>query len=157
MHELSDAGSGAGPTPHQLGHGLAWISVVLALVIGFPAVLVAAWPACGCLEPADLVVVNRSHATVTVDWRSPGPLGTPLFGGGGRLEAQPCRTTGFTLRPGTITATVGTGTDHRTIDFVVPEGRTMTSAVAVINAEGRVGEPGSVVPADAYAEAGLCP
>jgi hypothetical protein len=156
MHEQSAQGPATGPTPHQLGHGLPWVAVVLALAIGIPAVLVVAWPACGCLDPADLVVVNRSPTTVMVDWRSPGLLGTPLFGGGGHLEAAPCLTTGFTLRSGAITATVGTGTDQRTLGFVVPDGRTATTAVVVIDPQGRVGEPGSAIPADAYAEGGLC-
>ena len=68
------------PTGRQWVHGVGFIAIVLALVIGIPAALLAASSSCACTTPADLVVLNYAHEDAAVSWGGPGLLGTPFSG-----------------------------------------------------------------------------
>jgi hypothetical protein len=150
-------GSETEPTRRQWAYGLGFTALVLALVIGIPAVLLAAGSSCACTPPADLVVLNYAHEDATLTWQGPGPLGLPVLGIWGGAIAPACSTFSQTLRPGRVSVSISTGTVH-TIAITVPDGeaRNGHQATIVIGPDGQVSGPTDGAPSGGYPQDPLC-
>ncbi len=104
--------------------------------------------ACGCTTPPDLVVINRSPATVTVTWRAAtGLLGTPLLRVGGNAEAPACQMSTVGLTPGDVTADVTAGADRRVLGVKVGSDRAQPSGWIVVDPHGRISDIMTSAPA----------
>ena len=84
--------TGTAPTGQQWAHGVGFIVVALALVIGIPAALLATSSTCACTPPPDLIVLNYAHEDAAVSWEGPGLLGLPILGISGSAVARACTT-----------------------------------------------------------------
>ena len=146
------------PTRRESSRGLAIVGVVLAVLIGIPAALVAAAVSCACTSPPDLVVLNYSRQDAGVSWQGEGLFGTPLFGLSGSATASPCRTFTQTLRPGTFTVTVRAGRESRVVSITVPQRDSSESpgASVVVSSDGQITGPTEGIPAGGFPQDPLC-
>ncbi|HEY3336305.1 MAG TPA: hypothetical protein VGK16_13820 [Candidatus Limnocylindrales bacterium] len=147
------------PTGRQWAHGVGFIIVALALLIGIPAALLAAAsPSCACTPPADLIVLNYAHEDVAVSWQGPGLFGLPILGVSGSAVAAACATFSQSLRPGQVDVTLRAGGETRTVAVAVPEGeaRYGHSATVVVGPDGRISGPSDGSPAGGYPQDPLC-
>jgi len=109
------------PTGRQYASGLGVVAVVLAVVIGTPAWLLAAARTCACAQPPDISVYNLDTRPVTVTWLQPGILGTPLLArsDGARIEA--CSGYSGVLPVGRVALTIDSSTATGRFDLDVPQ------------------------------------
>ena len=136
----------------------ALLGVVVALVIAIPAVLLAAWPTCGCTSPPDLAVINYSREDASVTWRGQGLLGTGILGISGSATVLACTTYSYTLHPGPVDVSISDASDALSVRLEVPDGagRGAHAAIIVIRADGHIAEPVHQPPAGGYPEDPLC-
>ena len=146
------------PTGRQWMHGDGFIAVVLALMIGIPAALLAASSSCACTSPADLIVLNYAHEDAAVSWDGPGLLGLPVLGISGSADAPACTTFSQPLRPGRVTVALRAGWETQTVEITVPEGDTRYghSATFVVGPDGHITGPTDGSPAGGYPQDPLC-
>ncbi len=127
-----------GPTAAQYASALALISAIGLLGIAAGAFALAS-TACGCAEPADLVVVNQSRAPAGLDWETPGVLGTPLFRAGGHIDAAACGVSSWPLADGEVSITASSA-DTRTVHVTVSGGDGAPAVFPLIDARGHVSD-----------------
>jgi len=146
------------PTGRQWAHGVGFIVVALALVIGIPAALLAASSSCACTTPADLIVLNYAHEDAAVSWEGPGLLGLPILGISGSAVAPACTTFSQPLRPGQVNVTLRASGETQTVTVTVPEGeaRYGHSATFVVDLSGHISGPSDGSPAGGYPQDPLC-
>lgn len=135
-----------GPLGRQMLYGLGVIVVIAPLALAVVLAFVLPAIACGCSSPPDLVVVNRTHQAVTVDWQTGGLLGTPLFGAQGSIHADACAVTSWGLATGDVTATVRVGNATRTIRFSVARGSERQPRFVAVEATGSISDALSEMP-----------
>lgn len=129
-----------GPSTGQYLYALVFIAAIGLVGILLGAFALAA-TACGCTRPPDLIVVNRSHAAATVNWRTSGVLGTPLLRSGGAITADACTVTTWPLDAGDVTAAIRVGDGARSVAFRVSRAAGQEPVFVLIDPDGRVGEP----------------
>ena len=112
----------AAPTTRQYAYGLAFIGSVLAVIVGFPIWLFVTFNTCGCTIPTDLVVYNADSRPVTVTWRQPGLLGTPILGRSETVEVASCTTGDVGLAVGHDDVTVNSSHNTAGLAVEVPTG-----------------------------------
>ena len=143
------------PGTREMLYGLLVVGGLVALAIIGSAFLLAS-TACGCTEPADLVMVNRSSTPATIDWEAGGILGTPLLRTRGHADAPACQATGISLDHGQVTAFVGAGAPPRTNHMTVTRSNGQPAWYVVVDSRGVIGDPVASAPPGADG-ASLCP
>ena len=126
------------PTTRQFLYGLLFVAAIV--ITGVVAGAFAIATTTCCTTPADLVIVNRSHVAVSVDWATPGLLGTPLLGAGGHIDADACAVSTWSLATGAVSATIGSGTASRTAHFTVSGDRSRAPRFLLIDAQGVISD-----------------
>jgi hypothetical protein len=108
------------PAGRQYAYGLGFIAVVLAVIVGTPAWLLAAGRTCGCAQPPDLAISNLDTRPVTVTWRQPGILGTTILGRTESASVGACSGFTTTLPAGHVALEISSATAVGAFEVDVP-------------------------------------